>query len=250
MIADPDCRLYLPPEWAPQSGILLTWPHGHGEWADNLAAVENCYLALTEQICRFESVLICCYDAEHLRHIDQLLRTAGIDRDRYRLAVARSNDVWARDHGPITVLCQHDITLLDFGFNGWGGKFAADLDNALTRTLYGDHHFADIELAPQRLILEGGSIEVDGCGTLLTTSRCLLSATRNPDVSKTQITAVLSELFGLTRILWLQHGRLEGDDTDGHIDILARFCDRDTIVYTHCDDPNDNHYDELQLMAA
>ena len=138
--------------------------------------------------------------------------------------------------------------MLDFGFNGWGEKYGYELDNQITRRLYALDSFGQAPMQTVNLILEGGSIEVDGSGTLLTTARCLLAPTRNPGLTREQLEQQLKELLGITRILWLHHGYLAGDDTDSHIDTLARFCDRNTIAYMSCDDPADEHYAELKAM--
>ncbi|GMQ91042.1 MAG: agmatine deiminase family protein [Gammaproteobacteria bacterium] len=229
---------------------MLTWPHRHTDWASDLANVEACYLELAYHICRYQKLLIVCFDHAHKKHIKQILKEKNVALEQVRLALAPSNDTWTRDHGPIAVLCQQDITLLDFRFNGWGGKYASDLDHAITATLYHQQALGDTVLEPISMVLEGGSIEVDGSGTLLTTRDCLLSPTRNPKLSQQQIEQKLIQWFGLSRVLWLGHGYLDGDDTDSHIDILARFCDRETIVYTHCDDKSDPHYKELNAMET
>ncbi len=244
----PPCRRYLPPEWAPQSGIMLTWPHTHGDWAAHLATVEPVFVAIAQAVSRHERVVIGCYDNIHRAHIENRLRAAGVDPMRVVLRVVSSNDTWARDHGPITVLCQNEPTLLDFGFNGWGGKYPHDLDDTVTRRLSETGAFGHTPLQKIDLVLEGGSIEVDGAGTLLTTARCLLAPTRNPTRTPAQLEQQLKEQLGVNRILWLQHGYLAGDDTDSHIDTLARFCDAHTIAYVACDDPTDEHYAELTAM--
>jgi len=243
-----NCRTCLPPEWAPQSGVMLTWPHKHGDWATRLPQVEPVFVAIARQISRHEKVLISCYDTKHRTHIENLLVADGVDLRRVILHIVPSNDTWARDHGPITVTCQNEPLLLDFNFNGWGGKYGYELDNAITRRLYAADIFGNTPLQSVDIVLEGGSIEVDGSGTLLTTSRCLLAPTRNPTLTREQLEAHLKELLGLNRILWLDHGYLAGDDTDSHIDTLARYCDRQTIAYVACDDPQDEHYAELKAM--
>jgi agmatine deiminase len=141
-------------------------------------------------------------------------------------------------------------TLVDFTFNGWGGKFPAELDNQLTRRLHASGAFGDIDCRRINWVLEGGAIESDGQGTILTTRRCLLAETRNPGLTQEQIELLLRDRLGAQRVLWLEHGDLEGDDTDGHIDMLARFCDVNTIAYTACDDPSDSHYADLKAMEA
>lgn len=241
---------FLPPEWSPQSAVMLTWPHEESDWQPWLNLVEPVFVEIARQVSRRERVLITCRSEAHRRHVADLLQQAGITPDQTRLYVAPSNDTWVRDHGPITVLRNGHPLLLDFVFNGWGQKFAAELDNQVTRHLHAAGAFGDTPLRSLDLVLEGGSIEVDGDGTLLTTSHCLLSPKRNPDLNRSQIETELGRELGVRRVLWLEHGHLEGDDTDSHIDTLARFCDPETIAYVSCDDPGDDHYQELKAMEA
>ena len=244
------CRRYLPPEWAPQSAVLLTWPHPASDWAPILHEVEPVFVAIAAAIARFEQVVIACHDASVRTHVAGLLRDARVPEAKIKLYTVPSNDTWARDHGPITVLCQDEATLLDFGFNGWGGKYPHELDNLITRSLHKQVAFGETPIERVDLILEGGSIEVDGQGTLLTTERCLLSTTRNPQYTRARIEKALGDLLGVKRFLWLKNGYLAGDDTDSHIDTLARLCDPGTIAYVACDNPADEHYTELKAMEA
>lgn len=244
----PACRRYLPPEWAPQSAVQLTWPHAGSDWAPILAEVEPVFLAIAAAVTRFERLIVACHDEAVRAHVASLFKAAKLPLDLVSLYLAPANDTWARDHGPITVLCQNQATLLDFEFNGWGGKYSHDLDNQISRVLHGQGAFGSAPLERVPLILEGGSIEVDGQGSLLTTERCLLSRARNPNLSRAQIEKRLAELLGITRFLWLKNGYLAGDDTDSHIDTLARLCDANTIAYVACDDPADEHYAELKAM--
>jgi len=229
---------------------MLTWPHPQTDWSRRLKVVEPTFTAIAREVSRREKVLIVCFDSAHQAHVNALLSQGGVDLSRVRFFTAPANDTWARDHGPITVQCSERPLLLDFGFNGWGGKYPAALDDAVTRHIYDTGAFGDTELHTVDLILEGGSIEVDGQGTLLTTEQCLLAPTRNPTISRDSLERRLAELLGLKRILWLKHGHLDGDDTDSHIDTLARFCDAQTIAYVACDDPNDQHYTDLRAMEA
>jgi agmatine deiminase len=245
---DTDCRTYLPPEWAPQSGVMLTWPHARGDWAANLGTVEPVFVDLACHITRYEKLLIVCEDDAHRQRIDEQLSGQAYNPDRVRYVTSPSNDTWARDHGPLTVICSGEPHLLDFQFNGWGGKYAADLDNAITPNLYRAGAFGDIPMETVDLVLEGGAVEVDGSGTLLATRSSVLSSTRNARLSQQQIEQQLSHYLGIERFLWLDHGTLAGDDTDGHIDTLARFCDRETIVYCHSDDPDNPDHDTLTTM--
>ena len=241
-------NLFVPPEWEAQSGVMLTWPHAHSDWAPRLMQVEPVFVEIARHISRWEKVLISCFDHTHQIHIAHLLKSAGVPIAQIYLYVASSNDTWARDHGPITALTRHKPVLLDFQFNGWGGKYHAALDNGITQKLHARGAFGDTPLKTVDLVLEGGSIELDGAGNVLTTTRCLLSPARNPKLGRGQIEDKLKEWLGVKRVLWLEHGYLAGDDTDSHIDTLARFCNAHTIAYVACDDPHDEHYSELKQM--
>ena len=224
-------------EWAPQSGVMLTWPHPKGDWATNLDAVEQVYLQLAQAICPRELLLLVCRDHDHQQHVQQLLQTAGIALPRIRFALQPSNDSWARDYGPITTLENGQPHMLDFQFNGWGGKYPHHLDNRITPALHEAGIFGTTPLESLELVLEGGSIDSDGEGSLLTTRACLTHPGRNPQHAVNEIEQQLKALLGVERILWLKHGELAGDDTDSHIDMLARFCDPTTIAHSACIDP-------------
>ena len=244
----PDCRPYLPPEWAEQSGVMLTWPHDKGDWDKHLPQVEEVFVAMVTAITHFEACLIVCRDENHRQSIRSQLKQLPAERLIY--GVAESNDIWARDHGPLTVMCQDEPLLLNFRFNGWGGKYRADLDNAIVPTLFKQDCFDDAAIEDVDLVFEGGAIEVDGSGSFLATRHSVITDTRNPGKDQHSMEKILADRFGIERFLWLEHGALEGDDTDGHIDTLARFADRDTILYCHCDDKSDSHFDELNWMEA
>lgn len=236
----------LPAEWEQQDGILLAWPHAASDWAPMLAEVRRVYVDLINAITRFETVVLAAPEPEEARN---WLQQANVSLERVAIVAAATNDSWTRDSGPITVLVNNQPVLLDFGFNGWGLKFAANHDNQLTRTLK-----AAGVLTPRvntiGLILEGGSIESDGNGTILTTSQCLLSPNRNPQLDRNELNGAMQSLLGARQVHWLEHGHLAGDDTDAHIDTLARLCPGDTIVYVACDEPRDEHYQSLKQMEV
>lgn len=236
--------LRLPAEWEPHDGVLLAWPHGGTEWQPCLAEVKAVYLELTRQIIRFEKVLLITPEPDQAAAD---LAAGGIDPASITICPVATNDTWTRDYGPITIEVNGQPVLLDFGFNGWGLKFPAQHDNQVSRRLK-QLNALQPRLNTIGLVLEGGSIESDGCGTILTTSQCLLSPNRNPQLSRQEIEGALQNLFGARRVLWLEQGHLEGDDTDAHIDTLARLCPGDTILYQSCDDPADSHYWSLQQM--
>ncbi len=245
---EPSQSFDLPPEWAPQSGVMLTWPHEGTIWAEMLAEIDAVFANVAKEIASREKVIITCFDKTHEQHILSLLEQNGVYLHNVATFLAPCDDVWVRDHGPLTVFREGQALLLDFTFNGWGNKYPADQDNEISRTLHTQHAFGETILSSLDMVLEGGAIETDGHGTLLTTSSCLLSKTRNPRLSKSDIADKLRQLLGMQRILWLEHGHLVGDDTDGHIDTLARFTDPHTICYITCDDENDEHYAELKAM--
>lgn len=240
----------LPAEWEKQSGVLITWPHEHSDWSGNLVSIENLYIDLSKAISQHEKLLIIAYDDALKDHIEHLLSKHHIALFQVIITIEKTNDTWTRDYGPISLSANGDNRLLDFQFNGWGNKYPANLDNQLTQRLLQKQILLPLASQKQHFTLEGGSIESDGAGTLLTTTSCLLESARNPTLSKHDIECLLIKKLGMKKVLWLNHGYLAGDDTDSHIDVLARFTDKQTIVYVKCNDPEDEHYDSSCLMEA
>ena len=238
----------LLPEFAPQSGVLLTWPHARTDWSGMLQAVEAVYTEITLAISSREPALIICHDEILQQRVSGILARAGISPATVQYAIAASNDTWIRDYGPLGVLEDGEPALLDFTFDGWGGKHPAGLDNTITQRLCTEGRFGATPCSSPSVVLEGGSIDTDGRGTLLTTTRCLLGSQRNPGYDRQALQSLCQSRLGTRQILWLEHGYLAGDDTDGHIDMLARFCSPDTLVYTCCEDSGDEHYREHQAM--
>lgn len=214
----------MPAEWEPQSMVQLTWPHKDTDWAPMLPEITRVYEEMAREIRKREALLV----VDDIPH----------------------NDTWARDHGFITVVTSPapsqggEVLLLDFCFNGWGEKFPAELDNQINRQLY-DRGLVKGTYEPHLdFVLEGGSIESDGRGTIFTTACCLMAPHRNQPLTQQQIEDRLKQWLGAERVVWLQHGSLIGDDTDGHIDTLVRICPDDTILYTGGDDD----HPDLALM--
>ena len=241
---------HLPPEWAEQSAVLLAWPAASGDFGPWLAEVQACYDAIAWHIAERQRLLIACHGRDHRRQIENRLAMADAKLANVRLLEIPYADVWVRDTAPLTVESGGEAWLLDFRFNGWGGKYEHADDARLARNLHSTGVFAATPMESVDFVLEGGSLESDGAGTLLTTARCLLNPNRNPEFSQAQIEARLKASFGVKRVLWLYHGHAEGDDTDAHVDTLARFCAVDTIAYTACDDPQDPTYGGLKAMEA
>jgi len=233
----------LPAEWADQQFVQLTWPHTNTDWAYMLNEVTECFVNIAKEILKRENLLIVCANTDEVETFFSEEELANIT-----FAEMETNDTWARDHSGITVLENDEPVIYDFTFNGWGMKFAANHDNLITRKLYAAGLFGEAKHKNCfDFILEGGSIESDGEGTVLTTAECLLSENRN-NLSEDDIESKLKEYFGLKQVLWLNYGYLTGDDTDSHVDTLARLCDRSTIAYVKCDDPEDEHFEELRKM--
>lgn len=241
-------ELRFPAEWESQSAVLIAWPHAGTDWSERLGEVEDTYVALVAAIARFQQAWICVADDDLQTYAEARLRSARVDMDRVRFITFDYDDTWLRDSGPIVLRDGAGFRVLDFQFTAWGGKFEAGRDDRLVESLAAQGVFGD---APRQRIdfaLEGGGIETDGAGTLLTTWRCLHE--RHPQASRAELDAKLRGWLAQERVLWLDHGYLEGDDTDAHIDTLARFAPDQAIVFQSCDAPDDAHYPELQAMAA
>lgn len=239
-------RYRLPAEWERQSGMQLTWPHEGTDWAPLLGRITEVYISMAREIARREKLIIVTQqDAESLRK--QLsVHLSSREMARIEFFGCETDDTWARDHGFITLVAGGQRRLIDFRFNGWGGKFPAEKDNAINGKLK--------EILPgeyeDRLgfVLEGGSIESDGHGTILTTSQCLLAPDRNQPMTQEDIERELKTALCADRVLWLSHGNLVGDDTDGHIDTIVRFAPGDTLLYMGCDDVSDEQYDDFRQL--
>ena len=215
----------MPAEWEPQWGVQLTWPHANTDWAPMLDEITKTYEEMAAAISSRENLLIVTPED------------------------MATNDTWARDHGFITLIDDKGhARLLDFCFNGWGEKFAAELDNAINRKLYDEGKVQGEYVDCLDFVLEGGSIESDGKGTVFTTTGCLMAPHRNQPMTQAEIEERLKHELHTERIVWINHGSLVGDDTDGHIDTLVRICPDDTLLYMGCDDPADEQYEELRLM--
>lgn len=228
---------------------MLTWPHLGTDWADRLDIVYPVFARIGSAIAEREMLLSVCHSPGHASDVLQSLEQAGGRTDRLLFAIADSNDSWARDHGPLTTLRDGHALLNDFVFNGWGGKFESALDNAIPAQLHAQQAFPHIDMQAHALVLEGGAIETDGQGTLLATRSSVMSQSRNPGLEAAEIEQSLADLLGFDRFLWLDHGDVSGDDTDGHVDTLARFADPDTIIHATAP-PGDQDYAELNAMAA
>ena len=244
-------NLYFPAEWEQQSMVQLTWPHAGTDWADDLDEITETFLQLAELITRYERLLIVAPDTDATkRQLEERLTDEALSKVTF--CQCPTNDTWARDHGALTLRDREsgNTCLLNFRFNGWGRKFEARLDNAIN----GHLAKAGILSAPMSshddFVLEGGAVESDGQGTVFTTSQCLLAPNRNQPLTRYGIEVQLQRRLHAQRIVWLDHGNLIGDDTDGHIDTIVRCAPDYTLLYVACDDASDEQYEDFQALQA
>jgi len=231
----------LPAEWEKQRCILMSFPHEDTDWASDLQASLTPFIRITQAIAYSQAVYIICKDKE---------KTASLFCSTRNLTFIEipCNDTWIRDYGYISIRDNNETKLLDFTFDGWGGKFEASLDNNVNSALHKKGYMGTSTLESIDYVLEGGSIESDGQGTILTSTSCLCNPNRNGGLSKEAVEKKLTSTLGVTRVLWLDDGYLAGDDTDAHVDTLARFVNSTTIAYVKCEDKEDEHYVALRKM--
>jgi agmatine deiminase len=227
----------MPAEWQPHAATWMAWPHDDEQWIGMLDPVRAEFTELVRAIAREETVELLVADEESAADARARLGGAAV-----RLHRVPHQDLWLRDSAPIFVTRGEDVALVDWDFNGWGNKYPAELDDQIPT------HVARIlgGVTPFRpgLVMEGGSVEVDGAGLAMTTRQCLLSPERNPGVSEAELEAALAAFLGISRVIWLDKG-LEGDHTDGHIDTLTRFANATTIVTSVCHDTHDPNHETL-----
>ncbi|MDR4929853.1 agmatine deiminase family protein [Segatella bryantii] len=247
----------LPAEWYPQDAIQLTWPHVQTDWAPYLDDITQTYLQLADTITKYEHLIVATPEPDH---VWQLLKNNLADEqiEKILFYLIDSNDTWARDHGGITTInpLTRALTVLDFRFNGWGEKFEWEKDNQITKQLFvyqresSNKNFALSACIEENddFVLEGGSIESDGEGTVFTTSQCLMAPHRNQPLTQIQIEQQLKERLGVDRVVWFDHGNLIGDDTDGHIDTIVRICPDHTLLYVGTPNKDDEHYADFKAL--
>ena len=241
----------FPAEWHRQSCVQLTWPHADTDWQPYLDEIQETFVQIAKAVAQYERLIIAARNTDDVRN---LLEESLTDEEMQRVTIyeCENNDTWARDHAFITLVGKEPNTpcrLLDFRFNGWGDKFDAEKDNAINQTLYNKGVFHNCErIDCDDFVLEGGSIESDGEGTVLTTSVCLMAPNRNQPMTKDDVEVVLKERLCARKIVWFDHGQLIGDDTDGHIDTIARLCPGNTVLYVGCDDESDPQYSDLKAL--
>ncbi|EAJ4505805.1 agamatine deiminase [Campylobacter upsaliensis] len=225
-------------EWSEQEYLMLALPHKNTDWKPYLNEIIEAYKEFVKTASHFQKLLLIAPNDEDFKPFKEF--------GNVEFFKCETNDTWIRDFGAIDVLENGRLKALDFTFNAWGGKFQSDLDNALNTKLFKDKFQTRLEKCD--FILEGGSIDFNGAGTMLTSSFCLLNSNRNANLNQAKIEEKLKNYFGLERIIWLENGFIKGDDTDRHIDTLARFIDENTIAYCICEDETDEHYAPLKAM--
>lgn len=249
---------YLPSEWHKQVAVQLTWPHAKTDWAPYLEDIVRMEVRMADEITKREELVVATPEKDAVK---ELLSTQLTEQQlsKVRIVEMPTDDTWARDHGAITLLPRIEDgektgknILLDFCFNGWGKKFPADNDNRITQNLNSSGVFENYYEYVMRdhldFVLEGGSIESDGKGTVFTTSQCLMAPNRNQPLTKKEIEEYLKKTLCAEQIVWLDYGNLIGDDTDGHIDTIARIAPNDTILYVKCEDKNDEQFDDFNAL--
>lgn len=241
----------FPAEWHRQSCVQLTWPHADTDWQPYLDEIQETFVQIAKAVAQYERLIIAARNSDDVRNLLEESLTAE-EMQRVNIYECDNDDTWARDHAFITLVGTEKgapCRLLDFHFNGWGEKFDAGKDNAINRTLYNKGVFHGCErIDCDDFVLEGGSVESDGQGTVLTTSVCLMAPNRNQPMTQDEVEAVLKERLCARKIVWLDHGQLIGDDTDGHIDTIARLCPGNTVLYVGCDDDADPQYTDLKAL--
>jgi agmatine deiminase len=238
----------MPAEWRPHRGTWLSWPHKEASWPGKFDPVPPIFAEMVRVLADHEEVHINVAGDQMEESVRALLADCGAGAGNVFFHYIPTNDAWCRDHGPIFVertdeSGRREQVILDWGFNAWGGKYPPfDLDDVVPTKIGAE---LGIPVEHPGIILEGGSIDVNGRGTLLTTTSCLLNPNRNPHLSQAEIEKYLREWLGATNVLWLGEG-IEGDDTDGHIDDITRFVDEHTIVTAVQPDPRDPDHEPLE----
>jgi agmatine/peptidylarginine deiminase len=241
----------LPAEWYEQDGVVLTWPHQDTDMAPFLKQVYPIYLKISKAITQRQKLVLIVHDSILKSEVKNKLISHKIDLKKVIFVIAPTNDIWIRDYGIITLInSQKKLKINNFIFNGWGNKYKNYLDNRINIHLINQIINPEVKTESIPFVLEGGAIDSDGKGTLLTTKSCLLNPNRNPQFTRKKIEEILLEKLGIKKIIYLEHGYLEGDDTDGHVDTLVRFAPNNTIVYVTCSDKKDSHYKDFQGLET
>ncbi len=247
---EPAMKPRLPAEWEPHDGVMIAWPHPDSDWGEIIDEIEAVYERMAVAIADQETLVILCRDDEHRAHVADRLLESDVHLESVRLHTVPFNDTWVRDYGPVTVYEGEQPFLEDFLFNGYGRRYPFEDDNLVNARLLEAGAFGETPMRHHDLVLEGGALDTDGAGTLLVTERSLLDENRNPGMTRQRWEEAFARLFGIERVFWLGEGRLEGDDTDGHVDMLARFCNPTTIAYCTAEPRDEPHHAALAAMES
>ena len=237
---------HFPAEWAPHRATWLSWPHNTESWPGKIDTIYPVYARFVKALTRGEKVCINVKDAAMQETASMHLLEQGADLSQVSFYHHPTNDAWCRDHGPAFLVnpeADHQKVIVNWGYNAWGEKYPPyDLDNQIPQKVA---HVLDLPLYSPGIVMEGGSVDFNGKGTVLTTTSCLLNPNRNPHLNQTQIEEYLRNYYGVHHILWLGDG-IVGDDTDGHIDDITRFVNADTVVTVIEENKSDDNYTPLQ----
>ena len=246
VITPRDLGYFFPAEWHPHTATWLSWPHKEESWPGKIGTIYPPYCQFIKEVSQGEMVCINVVDERMQAFATKHLLDAGVDLSRIRFFIHPTNDAWCRDHGPAFLInpkAEQQKVIVDWGYNAWGNKYPPfDLDDVIP-SLIGTAY--NIPVYHPGIVMEGGSVDFNGKGTILTSTACLLNKNRNPHLSQKEIENYLYDYYGAEQVLWLGDG-IVGDDTDGHIDDITRFVNEDTVVTVIEDDANDENYHLLK----
>lgn len=232
----------FPAEWHKHKATWLSYPHNENSWPGKIETIYPSYNLFIKELAQVEQVHINILDENQKAWAENELKKISCNMSNVFFHSFKTNDAWIRDHGPAFVLNGKEKAIVNWNYNAWGGKYPAELDNLIPEQIA---DYLDLSSFEPGIVMEGGSVDFNGVGDLLTTEACLLNENRNPELSREEIEDKLREFYGVGNILWLKDG-IDGDDTDGHVDDLTRFVNEDTVVTMVESDKNDDNYEVLK----
>lgn len=232
----------FPAEWHKHKATWLSYPHNENSWPGKIETIYPSYNMFIKELAQVEQVHINILDENQKAWVETELKKISCNMNNVFFHYFKTNDAWIRDHGPAFVLNGKEKAIVNWNYNAWGGKYPAELDNLIPEQIA---DYLDLSSFEPGIVMEGGSVDFNGVGDLLTTEACLLNENRNPELSREEIEDKLREFYGVENILWIKDG-IDGDDTDGHVDDLTRFVNEDTVVTMVEPDKNDDNYEVLK----
>ena len=236
---------YFPAEFATHDAIWLTWPHKEESWPGKIASIYPSYTEFVKIVSLTERVCINVLDEKMHHSVNEMLALAGVNLNQVQFFIHPSNDAWCRDHGPSFLIrknAEHPKAIIDWNINAWGGKYPPfDLDDVIPTSIA---NALNLPVFYPNIIMEGGSVDFNGAGTIMTSKSCLLNPNRNPHLNQNQIEKYLSDYYGIDQILWVSDG-IVGDDTDGHIDDTVRFINEDSVLTVVENNKNSKNHELL-----